>query len=53
MSTARKAPSKSVTLFKNGTIKKGNDGIKITNNPKVIINIKICAKQGSNLRILR
>ena len=28
-------------------------GIKVNNNPKVIINIKICAKQGSNLRILR
>ena len=26
MSTTRKAPSKSATLFKNGTIKKGNDG---------------------------
>ena len=30
-----------------------NVGIKINNNPKVIINIKICAKQGSNLRSLR
>ena len=30
-----------------------NVGIKINNNPKVIINIKICAKQGLNLRILR
>ena len=28
MSTTRKAPSKSATLFKNGTIKKGNDGNK-------------------------
>ena len=28
-----------------------NVGIKINNNPKVIINI--CAKQGSNLRSLR
>ena len=28
-------------------------GIKINNNPKVIINKKICAKQGLNLRILR
>jgi hypothetical protein len=27
--------------------------IKINNNPKVIINIKICAKQDSNLRVLR
>ena len=27
--------------------------VKINNNPKVIINKKICAKQGSNLRILR
>ena len=26
---------------------------KINNNPKVIINRKICAKQGSNLRSLR
>ncbi len=28
MSTTRKAPSKSATLFKNGTIKQGNDGNK-------------------------
>jgi hypothetical protein len=28
-------------------------GTKINNNPKVIINIKICAKQDLNLRILR
>jgi hypothetical protein len=28
MSTTRKAPSKSATLFNNGTIKKGNDGNK-------------------------
>lgn len=28
MSTTRKAPSKSATLFKNGTIKRGNDGNK-------------------------
>ena len=41
MSTARKAPSKSATLFKNRTIKQGNDGIKINNNPKVIINVNI------------
>ena len=28
MSTTRKAPSKSATLFNNGTIKRGNDGNK-------------------------
>ena len=40
MSTTRKSPSKSATLFKNGTVKKGNDG-----NKWVIVTNKVGVKR--------